>query len=283
MSEVPQFGPGWRADLPDVRDVTPATPEIKQALQKLRRRRSARAALPAAMDLREYCLPPTDQGALQSSSAHAVLGMLGYFERRALGRTFSGSARFLYRTARRLDGIVGDNGVSLRTTLKAVSRFGCPPQRFWPEDAARYDDEPDGTAFGFAKEAAGLRYVRLDDRSLSGADVLQQIKRFLASGWACVCGATVPPGPHERGDLSFPTQFDAPIGGAAFTVVGYDDAYRIRSTKGALLVRATWGAAFGDGGYGRLPYRYVEERLAVDFWTVWKPEWAASGEFDQPV
>ncbi len=162
MSEVPQFGPGWRADLPDVRDVTPATPEIKQALQKLRRRRSARAALPAAMDLREYCLPPTDQGALQSSSAHAVLGMLGYFERRALGRTFSGSARFLYRTARRLDGIVGDNGVSLRTTLKAVSRFGCPPQRFWPEDAAHYDDEPDGNGIWLCQGSCGaaLRAAR---------------------------------------------------------------------------------------------------------------------------
>lgn len=283
MSEVPQFGAGWRADLPDVRDLTWATPEIKQAWQKLRRRRSARAALPATVDLREYCLPPTEQGLLQSASAHAVLGLLGYFERRATGRAFSGSSRFLYRTARRLDGIVGDNGVSLRTTFKALSRFGCPPERFWPDDAARYDDEPDGTAFGFAKEIAGLRYVRLDDRGAAGPDVLERIKRFLAAGWCCVCGAAVPPEPHERGDISFPTRFDGPIGGAAFTVVGYDDAYRIRSTKGALVVRGTWGARFGDGGYGRLPYRYVEERLAVDFWTVWRPEWEASKEFDQPV
>jgi C1A family cysteine protease len=283
MTEVPLFGPGWRADLPDVRDVTPATPEIKQALQKLRRRRAARSALPATVDLREYCLPSTDQAGLQSTSVHAVLGLLGYFERRATGRAFSGSARFLYRTARRLDGIAGDNGVSLRTTFKALARFGCPPERFWPEDAARYDDEPDGTAFGFARETAGLRYVRLDDRGAAGADVLTRIKRYLAAGWACVCGAAVPSGAHERGDLAFPTRFDEPVGGAAFTVVGYDDAYRIRSTKGALIVRGTWGARFGDGGYGRLPYRYVEDRLAVDFWTVWKPEWSASGEFDQPV
>ena len=40
---------------------------------------------------------------------------------------------------------------------------------------------------------------------------------------------------------------------------------------------------FGEAGYGRLPYRYVEEHLACDFWTIWKPEWAASGEFEQTV
>ncbi len=283
MMDVPQFGHGWLGDLPDVRDVTPATTEIRQEIGRLKRRRSARSPKPASVDLREYCLPPTDQGSLRSSSAHAVLGLLGYCERRATGRALSASARFLYRTARRLDGLGGDNGVGLRTTFKALARFGCPPQRYWPENNAEFDVEPDALAFGFARETATLRYVRLDERGASGDDVLKRIKSFLASGWACVCGATLPPGPYERGDLAFPTKFDAPVGGAAFTVVGYDDAYRIRSTKGALLVRSAWGAQFGDAGYGRLPYRYVEEKLAVDFWTVWKPEWSASGEFEQPV
>jgi C1A family cysteine protease len=64
--------------------------------------------------------------------------------------------------------------------------------------------------------------------------------------------------------------------------VGYDDKLRIRSDKGALLVRNSWGADWGDGGYGWLPYEYVRQQLAVDFWTLLKPSWLKSGEFESP-
>jgi C1A family cysteine protease len=62
--------------------------------------------------------------------------------------------------------------------------------------------------------------------------------------------------------------------------VGYDDARAIRSTRGALLTRNSWGTGWGDGGYGWLPEAYVKEQLAVDFWTFLRPEWLGSGEFE---
>lgn len=209
--------------------------------------------------------------------------MTTYFERRATGRLVESSALFLYRAARKLDGLAGDNGVGLRATLRALARFGCPPERYWPYDEARYDVEPEAFAYGFQREFAGLRYFRLDGRGTGGGDVLRQVKTFLAAGFVCVCGAVPTAAPSDNGDFSYPTKFDAPGGGAAFTVVGYDDRRRIRSTKGALLVRGTRGTQFGEAGYGRLPYRFVEEHLACDFWTLWNPAWAASGEFEQPV
>lgn len=283
MAGVPHFSQGWLSDLPDPRDFTPASPEIRAALAKLPRRRSARSALPTAVDLREYCTPPQDQGPLRSTSPLAVLGMTTYFERRATGRFVEGSPLFLYRTARKLDGIAGDNGVGLRATLRALRRFGCPPERHWPYDATRFDAEPEPFAYGFQQEYAGLRYFRLDDRGMAGGDVLRRVKAFLAAGFVCICGAVPTMATAKDGDLPYPTKFDAPGGGAAFTVVGYDDRHRIRSTKGALIVRGTQGTNFGDGGYGRLPYRFVEEHLACDFWTLWNAEWAASGEFEQVV
>lgn len=282
MAGVPLFGQGWSTDLPDHRDLTPATPDVRELLSKLRRRRSARAPLPASVDWREFCPPPSDQGPLRSTSAHAVLGMTSYFERRANGRTLDGSARFLYYTARTLGGVAGDNGVGLRTTLKALARFGCPPERHWPStEAARFDEAPVSFSYGFSQDFAGLRYIRLDARGTGGDDLLRRVKAFLAAGFVCVCGATATTTIGDEGDLPFPTKFDTPGDGAAYTVVGYDDARRIRSTKGALLVRATRGPQFGDDGYGHLPYRFIEERLACDFWTVWRPEWSASGEFEQ--
>jgi len=283
MTGVPLYGQGWRCDLPDHRDYTLETPAVRDGWAKLRRRRAVKSPLPASVDWREFCFAATDQGPLGSTSAHAVLGMLEYFERRATGRGWQGSPLFAYYNARKLDGTQGDNGAGLRTSLKAIVRFGCPPERHWPNDAAHCDREPDAFAYGFQREWVGLRYVRLDDPSAGGGDVvLRRMKALLAAGFACVCGA-VPPASDDDGDLPFPTKFDGVGGGAAYTVVGYDDARRIRSTKGAFIVRGTRGPTFGDAGYGRLPYRYVEAGLARDVWTVWNDAWAASGEFEQAV
>jgi C1A family cysteine protease len=62
---------------------------------------------------------------------------------------------------------------------------------------------------------------------------------------------------------------------------GYDDRW-LRGSRGALLVRSSWGSEFGENGYGWLPYAYVEEHLAADFWTLFHPDWITSGEFDLP-
>ena len=47
-------------------------------------------------------------------------------------------------------------------------------------------------------------------------------------------------------------------------------------TTGALLIRNSWG----EGGYGWLPYEYVLQGMAVDWWTLLKSEWVATGQFE---
>lgn len=282
----------WSRDLPDFRDQTPAA--IGDALAALKRR-APRAARPDAVDLREYFAPVGDDES-PTSSAAAVSAMVQYFERRASGRLFQGSVEFLDYTTRRLTGLADGATVStaapigLRSTLKALVRFGCPPSHVWLRPNAAALDHgaeprtavPDSFCYGFQRDFAELRYVRLDAPGTSGADVLKQVKSFVAAGFACVCGAALPESISAAADIPYPTRHDALLGGAALTVVGYDDAYRIRSQKGALLVRATFGAAWGAAGFGYLPYRYVEEFAACDFWTVLRPDWLKSREFEQP-
>ena len=54
--------------------------------------------------------------------------------------------------------------------------------------------------------------------------------------------------------------------------VGYDDARMIGPDPGAVLVRNSWSAAWGDQGYGWMPYSYLQRGLASDFWSLGSAE-----------
>jgi C1A family cysteine protease len=284
MPGVPPSGQGWLRDQPDFRDFTPATPGVREALERLKRRRTTRGAKPAAaVDFSEY-LAPAPPAADRMTVVDTALSLVAYFERRATGRLLEGSTLFLDYNARRLAATPAGGGVSLRTALKALARFGCPPRQYEPSPSADGRPyEPTPFDYGFGRESAGLQYVRLDGPGRSGSEILRTVKAFVAAGFACACGCSLGSAPAVDGDIPFPTKADAIEGGTGLVVVGYDDDRRIRSSHGALLVRTSFGSAFGRGGVGRLPYRFVEEGLACDFWTLLKSDWSATAEFEQPA
>lgn len=76
------------------------------------------------------------------------------------------------------------------------------------------------------------------------------------------------------------------VGSAAPLAIGYDDSMRIKNTTlddvgtvGALLNRNSWGASWGEAGYGWLPYDHVLNGVETDWWTLIKAEWIDSGNF----
>ena len=266
---------------PDFRDYTPRSAPADGLLAQLREAGAQKPPAAASVDLREYFVDVSDQLALNSSTAHACVGLVEYFERRATGRLLRPSPLFLYQNTLRTAAVQGDCGADLRTALRAMVRCGVPPERHWPYEVERLSSLPDAFLYSFQEPYRSVSYLRLDGRKSSGAETLETVKSFLAAGFPTTLGFSVPNSLTTDGDIPYRPTFDSIQGGQAVLAVGYDDRW-LRGSRGALLVRSSWGPAWGEQGYGWLPYAYVEEQLAIDFWTLLHPDWIASGEFDAP-
>ena len=272
MAETKWGGMGWERDLPDFRDFTRRTPQVASLLAKSQPIQSAQAAVPANVDLRQWCSPIKDQGTLGSCTANAAAGLMEYFELRAFGNYLDGSRLFLYKVERELLGWTGDQGAYLRTAMQAMVMFGVPPEKYWPYGIANYETEPNAFTYSLGQDYKSTQYYRLDPAGSPPTDVLTAIKTSLAGFLPCMFGFTVYSSFPQVGsgiaDIPFPQSTDSVRGGHAVDAVGYDDAHQIGTDQGALLIRNSWGTAWGDQGYGWMPYSYVLKGLAADFWTL---------------
>jgi C1A family cysteine protease len=67
----------------------------------------------------------------------------------------------------------------------------------------------------------------------------------------------------RSGRIALPTAIDAPLGKHAIVAVGYQASPR----RIDFVIRNSWGADWGDDGYGYLPAAYVD-RYAVAAWAL---------------
>jgi len=294
---------GWRPDYPDFRDYTAEhdviTPRqkalgqkdsLKAMFAKMGLGKPTRAKPPKEKDLREWCPPVEDQGQLGSCTAHAGVAVIEYFERRAFGRHVDASRLFLYKVTRNLMKETGDTGAYLRSTMGALVLFGVPPEEYWAYRVDDFDVEPPAFCYAFAQSYQAIKYYRLDPPGTSTDALLDRIKTNLAAGLPSMFGFTVytsiSQADGKDGKIPYPTPGENVEGGHAIVAVGYSAGMKIRNTgkngietTGALLIRNYWGTGWGDGGYGWLPYDYVRNGLAEDWWSVIKSEWVETGIF----
>jgi C1A family cysteine protease len=275
--------------LPDFRDYSPENEKIKPLLKKLNVL-STPASLPVKIDLRAWCAPIEDQGALGSCTANAGVGMIEFYEKKAYGVWLDASRLFLYKATRNLLGWTGDTGAYLRTTMGAMALFGVPPEKYWPYKIASFDAEPTAFLYAFAQSFQALNYYRLDPVGTTPTNLLSQIKTNLAGNLPSMFGFTVYDSISQangagKGKIPFPCSTDKVAGGHAIMAIGYDDTLAIKNTNGgktttgALLIRNSWGTSWGDMGYGWLPYEYVLKGLAVDWWALISEKYVETTKF----
>lgn len=286
------IGTGWLPPMPDLRDYTEGHPEIIEMIHKLGNAptESLKLAIPNRVDLRQWCSPIENQGNLGSCTAHAGIGIVEYFERRAFGKHIDGSRLFLYKTTRNLMRVTGDTGAWLRNVMGALVLCGVPEEKYWPYVIPDFDKEPPSFLYAIADNYEAIRYFCHDSLGMNipTATVLARVKLYLAAGIPSMFGFFGFPSfsrSNVIGGIPYPCPGERAQWGHAIVAVGYDDSIKIKNlicnkeTTGALLIRNSWGANWGDHGYGWLPYEYVINKMALDFWSLLSMEWVDTKQF----
>ena len=72
---------------------------------------------------------------------------------------------------------------------------------------------------------------------------------------------------EKTGVVPMPAPHEKVVGGHAVVAVGYDDSAQ------RVIVRNSWGPAWGQAGYFTMPYDYITNpTLAADMWTIRREE-----------
>lgn len=282
-------GTGWLPPVPDLRDYMENNAEIKAFNQKLNLSKG-KLKQASTVDLRKWCSPVENQLTLGSCTAHAGIGIVEYFEKRAFGRYIDGSRLFLYKTTRNLMQETGDTGGWLRTVMGAMVLCGIPDEKYWPYKIEDFDREPDSFLYSIADDYRSLKYFCHDPQgaNIPVPKVLESVKKYLSAGIPSMFGFWGFPSFDNSsipGCIPYSCPGEQAQWGHAIVAAGYDDNKKIvntkckKETKGALLIRNSWGTGWGESGYGWLPYEYVLNELALDFWSLVEMAWVETGQF----
>ena len=240
---------GWIPDLPDARDRMFRAPR--------------KAALPRSVDLRATCPKIYDQGDLGSCTANALAAAIEFDQRKEkLAQPFTPSRLFIYYNERALEGtIASDSGAAMRDGIKSVASQGVCAETIWPYLEQNFAERPPAPCYRAGKLHPAVQYSRISQDA--GA-----LKACLAAGYPFLFGFTVyesfeSDAVAHSGMVSMPQPGETSLGGHAVMAAGYDDG------SGRFLVRNSWGAGWGMGGYFTIPYEYLKDpNLADDFWTI---------------
>lgn len=231
---------------------------------------TSQVVLPPSVDLRSQCSPVVDQGQLGSCTANAIASGLREFlilkNKHALVRL---SRLFLYYEERAAEGTISqDSGANIVDGMKCLLKLGVCRENLDPYNISTFTSPPSSAALMEAKDFKVSKYM-----SVVG---LGGVRACLAQGFPVVTGMDVfqqmeSDQAAKTGTVTLPSPGEQPLGGHAVCTVGYVDTPIGKpgywKGGGYLIVRNSWGTSWGLAGYFKLPYAYVTQGYAWEFWT----------------
>lgn len=223
--------------------------------------------LPLKVDLRQWASPVDDQGDLGACTGFSIKALRELMLIRDGKPLTALSPLFLYYYERKQEGTIDeDAGAMITTGMEVLKKVGVAREALWSYDPSNDNNPVTKEKFQLPPSAEAYSDARkYRVKSFKPLDTLRDIRYELAHRNPVVIGIEVfeafydPP----QGVLPKPNPKEESQGGHAVAVVGYDDVQRV------LIVKNSWGSAWGDKGYFYLPYDYVKLGLASEALTAY--------------
>lgn len=224
------------------------------------------APLPAAVNMAQFVTQVENQEEQGACGAHAGTTAPEMIAKRAgiieeLSRQMANYLALLDENRLGQEGVV-----TLRSIVHAGYKYGFCLESEWPYSAEKKAVRPPDACFASASTRKITRYERIDIQWWSKP--VDQIKAALAEGLPVIIAMTVNAqiyamkGPlgQQKYEVAENGKRLPSEGAHAVVIVGYDDAI------GGFIYANSWGAGWGDGGFGRLEYRHIGE--VFEAWVV---------------
>lgn len=223
----------------------------------------------SSIDLRQSFNSVKNQGAQGSCLAHAVTSIFEYAMKLNQTKEFDLSEAFLYYNAREMDttgdvSIDIDTGSRFKPAMDSLVKYGIALEKFCPYNENIYAEKPNEEAY---KDAATRRLIK----ALNVNRKTNDIKSALAEGYPVAISLNLCKSFNgdNRGYIQLPNEQEIQEyflteekdrhSRHAMVIVGFSDEMQM------FVVRNSWGADWGNGGYCYVPYAYINNEKLCNF------------------
>lgn len=203
------------------------------------------------VDLSPQMNPVRDQGNEGSNVGFTIASALEYAIFKKDNSKIIISPRYLYNNINHKT----DGGAIISDGFSFLIKTGAVEESAWPYQAGEYSRDPPASTIN-------ARHYKISSWKSTKVD-LATFKNYLSKGTCIIAGMTVYQSLYNSKNGVYPTPKlnDQLQGGISVCLVGYNDNTQL------LKFRISWGAGWGDKGYGYIKYADIG-KLITDAYVI---------------